>query len=262
MIRNNKHFMRLYGNEFRQHIHKMLRSFTFTFTVRWCFGMLLISWYLMYEWERIESNGIACKHFGSTMSTFHLGFWPPHRLTVAVVKRHHQTIYAIFCWKCEHFSPIFVFIIHLNWSHDNISCIVDGEPWTHLGGTKQLNCMGTRITAKKRHPFLASDQFFLFSLSRTHREREREGERHAHINWNDFIIVSQINAQHFGNEPKGSKMKSPYDYNENIESDREYPLQMRGGYHVSSAYDTLYIHGMLTQCTDVVAQANNIVFRI
>lgn len=41
-------------------------------------------------------------------------------------------------------------------------------------------------------------------------------------------------------------MKSLYDYNENRETMTEFSVQNRGGYHVSSAYDTLYTWNAVT----------------
>lgn len=93
---------------------KLLRSFTFS--VRQCFGMLLISWYLMYEWE---SKALAL-HVNISIRwwrLFILTFGFPQRLCQLLLSCHQSKRFMQFLLRMWTFFPHFYSLELIAWQY-------------------------------------------------------------------------------------------------------------------------------------------------
>lgn len=180
----------------------------------WISWMLLIRWYLMFEWA--NSNAVECNIFHLNLSRV------PHPHCV----HHFQVLELVFCSEASARSRYnnndepclasmqfcvvitlrhtFCHFIQLNWSLRNISCIVDishGRIWVKA---KQFYKHGG-IKHRSRK-FLPSGQFgdiLPSSIAPCLLVCFRRQFQHDNIiNWNDFCITKQINPALCLKQPK------------------------------------------------------------
>lgn len=145
---------------------------------------------------KVKSTGVACNNLCPYDDDFSLGIY--RSPIFATIGRIHA-IFAENAYIFPHF-----------YSHELIAWQYFMHrwrfTWAHLGGTTQLNCMRKKRITRTR------------DIQVCHQANSLPSRRtHTNSNWNDFIIVEQINTRHFGYEPEGSQMRSLYYDNENIE---------------------------------------------